>query len=57
MLPFSQPIAGNDGREMTEVLVPSGTTIEVAIIRANREPAVWGADADEWKPERCVAGH
>ncbi|KZP05461.1 cytochrome P450 [Athelia psychrophila] len=54
VLPFSKPIAGNDGREMTEVLVPSGTTIEVAIIRANREPAVWGADAYEWKPERWL---
>ncbi|KZP11711.1 cytochrome P450 [Athelia psychrophila] len=54
VLPLSKPFAGNDGREMTEVLVPRGTTIEVAIIRANREPEVWGSDAYEWKPERWL---
>ncbi|KZP09574.1 cytochrome P450 [Athelia psychrophila] len=54
VLPLSKPIAGSDGREMTEVLVPRGTTIEVAIIRANREPEVWGSDAYEWKPERWL---
>lgn len=52
VLPLSKSIAGNDGKEITELLVPKGTTIEVAIIRANREPEVWGPDAYEWKPER-----
>lgn len=56
VLPLFRPIVGNDGRTMTELYVPKGTTIEVAIMKANRDPAVWGPDALEWKPERYVIG-
>lgn len=52
ILPLSKPVVGNDGRKMTELYVPKGTTIEVAIMKANRDPNVWGPDALEWKPER-----
>ncbi|KAF8640319.1 hypothetical protein AX16_010214 [Volvariella volvacea WC 439] len=55
ILPFSNPIRGVDGREMTEVLVPKDTNVIISIIGANRNPAMWGPDAEEWKPERWMS--
>ncbi|KAI5892439.1 cytochrome P450 [Schizophyllum commune H4-8] len=54
VLPFSKPIIGEDGREMSEVLVPAGTVVVIAIMNANRNKEIWGEDADEWKPERWL---
>ncbi|KAF5316333.1 hypothetical protein D9619_006491 [Psilocybe cf. subviscida] len=46
---------GLDGKEMHEIHVPEGTHITVAILAANRNPDVWGPDAEEWKPDRWLA--
>lgn len=54
ILPLSKPIVGKDGMEIGEIFVPKGTNIAVSILRANREPEIWGADAHVWKPARCV---
>ncbi|KAI4518750.1 cytochrome P450 [Schizophyllum commune Loenen D] len=54
VLPFSKPIIGEDGREVSEVLVPAGTVVVIAIMNANRNKEIWGEDADEWKPERWL---
>ncbi|KAJ2919030.1 hypothetical protein MD484_g1462, partial [Candolleomyces efflorescens] len=56
VLPFSKPIIGNDGKEMTEVLVPKGTKVFPSILGSNRNPDIWGADSYEWKPERWLEG-
>ncbi|KAG6867970.1 hypothetical protein C0993_008931 [Termitomyces sp. T159_Od127] len=55
ILPLSTPIKGIDGREMDSILVPNNTKIFIAILNANRDPLLWGADALEWKPERWLA--
>ena len=55
VVPLSTPVMGIDGREMHEVVVPKGTTILISILNANRDPAVWGPDACEWKPERWLS--
>jgi len=36
--------------------VGAGTTIEVNPLTHQRDPAVWGADAEEWRPERWLEG-
>ncbi|KAL1671100.1 cytochrome P450 [Schizophyllum commune] len=54
VLPFSKPIIGEDGQEVSEVLVPAGTVVVIAIMNANRNKEIWGEDADEWKPERWL---
>ncbi|KAF7970683.1 hypothetical protein HWV62_23282 [Athelia sp. TMB] len=54
ILPLYKPIVGNDGKVMTELHVPKGTTIEIAIMKANCDPDIWGSDASEWKPERWL---
>ncbi|KAJ3515520.1 hypothetical protein NMY22_g14433 [Coprinellus aureogranulatus] len=56
ILPFSKPIIGVDGKEMTEVLVPKGTVVFPGILASNRNPDIWGPDANEWKPERWLEG-
>ncbi|KIP07530.1 hypothetical protein PHLGIDRAFT_414123 [Phlebiopsis gigantea 11061_1 CR5-6] len=54
VLPFSQPVSTVDGSAITSVLVPKGTTVFVAIYSCNRNKAIWGDDATEWKPERWL---
>ena len=55
VLPLSEPIRGVDGKMMSEIAVPADTTIIVGIMACNRSRAIWGDDADEWKPERWLS--
>lgn len=54
-MPLSTPIRGVDGREVNEILVPKNTNIIISILSANRNPAIWGPDSLEWKPERWLS--
>lgn len=54
MLPLSEPIRGTDGNLIQEIPVPKGTEVIVGILASNRNPALWGPDAAEWKPERWL---
>nr|BED42975.1 cytochrome P450 monooxygenase [Trametes versicolor] len=56
VLPLSQPITGVDGSQVSEILVPKDTTVIVGIYSSNRNKAIWGEDAFEWKPERWLDG-
>ncbi|KZP14968.1 cytochrome P450 [Athelia psychrophila] len=55
VLPLSQPITGLDGAEFHEITIPKGSKLVIAIMRANRDPSIWGDDAEEWRPERWLA--
>ena len=55
VLPLSTPITERDGRKVQSIMVPKDTTIVVGILSSNRNTAVWGADAMEWRPERWLA--
>ncbi|KAF8659052.1 hypothetical protein AX16_001924 [Volvariella volvacea WC 439] len=54
ILPLSTPVKGQDGRMMKELYVPNNTDVMVSILASNRNPALWGLDAYEWKPERWL---
>ena len=54
ILPLSTPIEGRDGKLMHEVFVPKGTSVVISILASNRNRALWGPAADEWKPERWL---
>ncbi|KAJ3970683.1 cytochrome P450 [Lentinula raphanica] len=54
IIPLHKPIIGKDGTEMHQVNVPNRTTVFVSIFNANRNPDLWGNDANEWKPERWL---
>ncbi|KAL1756817.1 cytochrome P450 [Schizophyllum commune] len=55
VLPFSKPVIGEDGRELSDVFLPAGTMVMIAVMNANRNKEIWGEDAGEWKPERWLA--
>ena len=54
VLPLSQPIRVTDGTLMNEIVIPRGTNILIGIMACNRNKAIWGDDASEWKPERWL---
>jgi hypothetical protein len=55
VVPLSVPITGVDGREMHQVVVPKDTTIIISALNCNRDPALWGPDSYEWKPDRWMS--
>ncbi|KAI0710035.1 cytochrome P450 [Earliella scabrosa] len=56
VLPLSEPIIGTDGQPIKEILLEKDTVIVVGLLNANRNKAIWGEDALEWKPERWLNG-
>ena len=54
-MPISEPIVGNDGTLMKEILVPAGTELVLGIRHINRDKSIWGEDALEFKPERWLS--
>ncbi|OSD01429.1 cytochrome P450 [Trametes coccinea BRFM310] len=54
VLPLSKPMHGNDGSILESVVIPKGTNVLVGVRACNRNKALWGEDADEWKPERWL---
>jgi len=56
VVPLSSPIRGVDGQLMKEVIIPKGTLIFLGVRASNCNPALWGADAMDWKPERWMKG-
>lgn len=55
VVPLLHPITGVDGKTIHELHVQKGTDIFIDILGANHHPKTWGADADEWKPERWLS--
>lgn len=53
-MPLSAPIRGKDGKMISEVPLPQGTDIAIAVLGSNINPAIWGEDAEVWKPERFL---
>lgn len=49
------PIKGLDGEEMREIAVRNGTKVTIGLMASNTNPRLWGADADEWKPDRWLS--
>ncbi|CED83052.1 astaxanthin synthase [Phaffia rhodozyma] len=55
IISLSEPIKGRDGKLMTEIYVPKGTTMFVPIMRINRAAHMYGKDdADIFRPERWL---
>ena len=55
VLPLMFPIRSRNGKsEIRELPLKKNTRIILSIIGPNRDKAVWGDDADEFKPERWL---
>ncbi|KAJ7325902.1 cytochrome P450 [Mycena albidolilacea] len=56
VLPLSEPLTGINGKAMTSIPVPKGTTVYIVVGAANHNRRIWGGDALEFKPERWQNG-
>ncbi|KIP02196.1 hypothetical protein PHLGIDRAFT_20511 [Phlebiopsis gigantea 11061_1 CR5-6] len=56
VMPLSEPVQGVNGEMITEIPVPKDTAIIIGIRACNRNKALWGEDAEEFKPERWLKG-
>ncbi|PIL27290.1 cytochrome P450 [Ganoderma sinense ZZ0214-1] len=55
ILPLQTPLRGVRSEEMHRVPVPKGTTVFIGIAAVNKDKALWGDDALEWKPDRWLS--
>ncbi|EMD35778.1 hypothetical protein CERSUDRAFT_115731 [Gelatoporia subvermispora B] len=55
VLPLSAPIRCRDGKLVSEIPIPKNSDVYVGILQSNRNRALWGPDAAEWKPERWLS--
>jgi hypothetical protein len=56
ILPLSEPLTGVNGKAITSIPIPKGTTVYIAVGAANHNRRIWGDDALEFKPERWANG-
>jgi len=55
VLPLKWPILSADGKtQITEIPLKKNTNVIMSLWNANRAKAIWGDDAEEWKPERWL---
>lgn len=54
ILPLSRPVKGKSGTVHTSLRVPKDVDVCVGIVLANKDKALWGPDADEWRPKRWL---
>ncbi|KAJ7617667.1 cytochrome P450 [Mycena polygramma] len=52
VLPLATPCFDAQGRVMTSLHIPKGLNVRIPIGDINTDPAIWGADAAKFKPER-----
>ncbi|EJD37740.1 cytochrome P450 [Auricularia subglabra TFB-10046 SS5] len=52
VVPLETPIKDRNGNTISSIKVRKGDEIQVPIALINRSKAIWGADADEFRPER-----
>ncbi|KAI0792196.1 cytochrome P450 [Abortiporus biennis] len=55
VMPLSEPMIDIHGRPLSQIPIPKGTKVFVGVYASNRNPALWGDDASEWKPERWLS--
>jgi hypothetical protein len=54
-IPLATPLALTNGDVLEQLPVRENQTVLIAVAGLNRSPALWGADAAEWRPERWLA--
>ncbi|KAG7443769.1 cytochrome P450 [Guyanagaster necrorhizus] len=54
VIPLSDPVTTSTGVKVTEIPVEKGQLVEIGIGYYNRNPTVWGSDADVWNPDRFL---
>ncbi|KAG6873878.1 hypothetical protein C0995_009657 [Termitomyces sp. Mi166 len=59
IVPLKYPVYDATGNKTWSLLITKGTAVYLGLAAANRSTAIWGSDANEFKPERWTgkAGH
>jgi len=52
VVPLATPFVDKKGRVQDSIRVPKGTFAIIPIMAVNKSKAIWGEDADEFRPER-----
>ncbi|OBZ67742.1 hypothetical protein A0H81_12348 [Grifola frondosa] len=55
VLQLSEPVLRADGSTTKKLAIPKGTKVLISMAASNCSKALWGEDADEWKPERWLS--
>ncbi|KAI0052745.1 cytochrome P450 [Auriscalpium vulgare] len=54
IVPLSRPVCGVNKTQIDRLTVKAGTLVVVGAASVNRDPEIWGSDADQWIPERWL---
>ncbi|KAK0214101.1 cytochrome P450 [Armillaria fumosa] len=54
VIPLTDAVTTSTGAKLTEIPVEKGQLVEIGIAYYNRNPTVWGSDADAWSPDRFL---
>jgi cytochrome P450 len=54
VIPLASPIVMKSGEQVSSIHVKKGTPVDVTISVYNRLPEIWGADANEFNPDRFL---
>ncbi|KZO93792.1 cytochrome P450 [Calocera viscosa TUFC12733] len=54
-IPLSAPILTRDGQIVPSIHLPAGAELTIPIEPMNRSTLIWGADAEDFRPERWLA--
>ncbi|KAG7444713.1 cytochrome P450 [Guyanagaster necrorhizus] len=54
VIPLTDPVITSAGVKLTEISVEKGQLVDISIGYYNRNPTVWGSDADVWNPDRFL---
>ena len=49
-MPLSRPVRGVDDKMIHEIFVPKDTVVVAGLLASNRNKAIWGENAEDWKP-------
>ncbi|KAK1234630.1 hypothetical protein PQX77_002169, partial [Marasmius sp. AFHP31] len=52
VIPLSQPFVDQYGQKHDVLEIKKGQSVSIPIIAINKDKALWGSDAEEFKPER-----
>ncbi len=53
-MPLMEPIRMRDGTLSNALHIPKNARVIANITACNRDPALWGPDANEWRPSRWL---
>ncbi|EIW75482.1 cytochrome P450 [Coniophora puteana RWD-64-598 SS2] len=56
VIPLGTPFVDINGIKHESIKISKGDVISIPIMFTNRAPAIWGVDADKFRPERWIDG-